>query len=107
MRSREMSSSILFNRPDIVSTIYSATPVNGLAVSPGDRLDAHLSEDGRHVRLAKGHVCVGQIDSDGAVSLLEALRQSGSPGLVPMTVTSVSPVSGWIKAAVAVKEVAQ
>lgn len=100
----QMSAPTLFDRPDIVWTTYTAAPLNGAVVSEGDQLDAHASGDGQSVQLAKGHFLVGRIEGDGAKYLLDTLRQPGNSGVVPMKVTNVSPVSGFIKAVVAKKE---
>jgi hypothetical protein len=96
-----MAAPRLFNRPEIVSTTYMAAPLEGRSVHEGDQLDAHASADGQHVHLAQGHIPVARIQGDGAKPLLDALRETGSPGVVRMKVTSVSAVSGFIKAVVA------
>ena len=97
----QMSAPTLFDRPDIVSTSYTAAPLDGCAFVEGDQLDAHASADGQSVQLAKGHVSVARIEGDGAESLLNALRRPGSSGVVPMKITNVSLISGFIKAVVA------
>lgn len=99
-----MSTPTLFDRPDIISITYTAAPIDGCAISEGDHLDAHASGDGRSVVLAKGHVSVGRIEGDGSNSLLDALRHAGSSGVVPMRVTTISPISGFIKAVIAKRE---
>jgi len=94
---KDMATPTLFDRPDIVSTVYTASPVEGCPVAEGDCLEAHAAADGRCVSLAKGHVCVGQIEGDGAKSLLDAMREPAKPGVVPVRVTGVSVVSGFFK----------
>ena len=37
---KDMASPTLFNRPDIMSTVYTAAPVEGCGVRKGDRLEA-------------------------------------------------------------------
>ena len=96
-----MAAPTLFDRPDIVSTVYTAAPVDGYSVAEGDRLEGHVAADGQSILLAKGHVCVGRIDGDGAKSLIESLRETGSPGVVTMKVTGVSTVSGYMKTVIA------
>ena len=98
---KSMATPTLFDRPDIMSTVYTAAPVEGRPAAEGDRLEAHAAADGRCIHLVKGHVTVGRIEGDGANALLEALRTPGSPGVVSMTVQGVSSVSGFIKAVVA------
>jgi hypothetical protein len=90
----------LFDRPDIVSTVYTATPVGGCVLANGDQLEAHSAADGRCVHLVKGHIVIGTVGGDGANSLLEALREPGGPGVVPMRVRKVSSVSGFIEVVV-------
>lgn len=95
-----MATPTLFDRPDIMSTVYTAAPVDAEGVAKGDCLEAHAAADGSSVILVKGHVTVGRIESDGAKSLLDALREPGNPGVVTMRVRKVSSVSGFIEAVV-------
>lgn len=97
---KDMATPTLFDRPDIMSTVYTVVPVEGCDVAKGDRLEAHAAADGRCVHLVKGHIVVGKIEGDGAKSLLEALRGPGSLGVVPMWVRKVSSVSGFMEAVV-------
>ena len=97
---KDMATPTLFDRPDIMSTVYSAAPVEECGVAKGDRLEAHAASDGRSVLLVKGHVTVGRIEGDGAKSLLDALREPGNPGVVTMRVRKVSSVSGFIEAVI-------
>lgn len=97
---RDMATPTLFDRPDIMSTVYTAAQVEAGGVAKGDRLEAHAAADGRSVLLVKGHVTVGRIEGDGAKSLLDALREPGNPGVVTMRVRKVSSVSGFIEAVV-------
>jgi hypothetical protein len=97
----QMSAPTLFDRPNIASTTYTAAPLDGCEVSEGDQLDAHAATDGQSVLLANGHVSVARIDGDGAKLLVDSLRQPGSSGIIPMKITNVSAVSGFIKVLVA------
>src|SRR3954471_15700790 len=97
---KDMATPRLFDRPDIMSTVYTAAPVEDREVTTGDRLEAHAAADGRCVLLVKGHVTVGRIEGDGAKSLLDGLRAPGSPGVVPVRVQKVSPVSGFVEVVV-------
>jgi hypothetical protein len=98
---KDMATPTLFDRPDIVSTVYTVVPIDGRSVAQGDRLEAHAAADGLCIHLVKGHLSVGRIEGDGGKVLLDALREPGSPGVVPMQVTGVSAVSGFFKAVLA------
>ncbi len=98
---KDLATPTLFDRPDIVSTVYTAVPLDGCSVAIGDQLEAHAAADGGFVHLVKGHLSVGRIEGDGGKVLLGALRESGSPGVVPMRVTGVSSLSGFFKAVLA------
>ena len=97
---KDMAAPTLFDRPDIMSTVYTASPVEGSGVAKGDWLEAHAAANGRCVHLVNGHVTVARIEGDGAKTLLDALRAPGSPGVVTMRVRKVSSVSGFIEAVV-------
>jgi len=98
---KDMATPTLFDRPDIVSTVYTAGPVEGNKVAEGDRVEAHAAGDGGYIQLVKGHVCVGRIEGDGGKALSDALREPGGPAAIPMKVTAVSEVSGFFKAVLA------
>jgi hypothetical protein len=91
----------LFDRPDIVSTTFTAMPDDGQALSEGEQLDAHASADRQSIHLARANVLVARIEGDGAKTLLDHLIKPGSPGVLPMKIVSVSAISGYIKAVVA------
>lgn len=90
----------LFDRPDIVTTRYTAAPVNGSEVQVGQKLVGHVSADGSRIHLAEGHRVVATIEGDGASSLIEALREPRSPGFTSMEVVDVSPISGFLTTAI-------
>lgn len=94
---KSMSAPTLFDRKEIVVTTYIATPTNGADVKPGASLLGHISANGESVNLADGHRIVATIEGDGAKSLLTALKEPGSPGVAPMNVIEISPISGFIK----------
>lgn len=96
---RNVAAPTLFTRPDIMSTIYTAAPVDGCDVAQGDRLEAHAA-DSKTIKLVKGHITMARIDGDGAKELLEALRAPGNPGIATMKVRKVSSVSNFIEAVV-------
>ena len=86
----------LFERPDIVTTRYTAAPVNGSQAQVGQKLVGHVSADGSRINLADGHRVVATIYGDGASTLIDALRALHSPGITNMEVIDVSPISGFL-----------
>lgn len=93
---RNMAAPTLFDRPDIMSTVYTAVSVESGGAQVGDRLEAHAASDGRSVHLVKGHVVVARIEGDGASVLLDGLRTPRNPGVVPVRVQKVSAISKCI-----------
>ena len=100
---QRMSIPTLFDRPDIIKTTYTAVPTNGTEFKTGQRLMGHVSADGNRINLADGNRVVATIEGDGAKDLLSALREPRSPGVTEMNVENVSPISGFLKTAVAAK----
>lgn len=96
---KDLATPTLFDRPDIMSTVYTAAPVDDHGATEGDRLEAHTT-DGRCVHLVKGHKTVARIEGDGAKSLLEALRAPGNSTVAPMRIRKVSSISGFIEVVV-------
>lgn len=97
---RDMAAPTLFDRPDVIATKYTAAPVNGSPVQPGDILHGHVSADGQCVNLADGHRTVGTISGDGAKTLIDAIRGTQGLGFAAMKVTEVSVISGFLKTTV-------
>ncbi len=94
---RLMSLPTLFDRPDIISTAYTTSPVERGDTQVGDQLEAHAAPDGRSVNLVKGHLVIARIEGDGAAALLDGLRAPGNPGVAPMVVQKVSSISKCIE----------
>jgi len=97
----KMATPTLFDRPDIVTTHYTAAPTNGEEIRIGHTLMGHVSADGKRINLADGNRVVATIDGDGAGALIAALREPKSPGVTEMIVEDVSPISGFLKTTVA------
>tara|TARA_R110002111_G_scaffold100976_6_gene156482 strand:- start:42289 stop:42669 length:381 start_codon:yes stop_codon:yes gene_type:complete len=97
---KQMSFRTLFDRPDVISTVYTAKPLGKSALSEGELLEAHITSNGQSIKLAKGHIAVAIIEGDGAGVLIDVLQESGNSGIVPMQVVNISSVSGFIKAMV-------
>lgn len=92
---QKLAAPTLFDRPDVITTNYTAAPVNGSNVQLGDVLHGHVSADGRCVNLANGHRTVGTISGDGAKTLIDGIRGTQGLGFAPMKVTDVSAISGF------------
>jgi hypothetical protein len=84
----------LFQRPDLLNTIYPAKPAEDVTFQIGEILLAVASKNGQHIDLARGHRRAGRTDGDAAKELLDALREPGSGGVVKVRVVEVCPVSG-------------
>jgi hypothetical protein len=97
----QMSVPTLFDRPDIVTTIYTAVPTSVGEVRIGQRLLGYVSADGNRINLADGNRVMAIIEGDGARDLISALRGANSPGVTEMNVESVSQISGFLKTTIA------
>jgi hypothetical protein len=96
----EMSQPMLFSRPEIVTTTYSAVPAEQCQLQSGEVLSAIASDDGSQVMLARGHKSIGRIEGDGAKSLLGALGDRATGGIAQVQITEVSSLSGVGKAVI-------
>jgi hypothetical protein len=94
----EMVKPTLWARPDLLDISYPARPVAGERLDPGEVLQAIASESGPHIDLARGNRRVGVVEGEAAGELREALRQPGMPGVVPVRLSEVSPLSGMAEA---------
>ncbi len=84
----------LFQRPDLLNTVYPGKPIEGVTFQNGEDVLAVASKNGQHIDLARGHRRAGRTDGDAAKELLDALREPGSGGVVKVKVVEVCPVSG-------------
>ena len=103
-RLKSMAMPTLFDRPDIVTTSYTAAPTNGAKIRPGQLLTGHVSADGKRIDLAAGNKVVAKIEGDGANALIAALREPNNPGITDMNVDEVSSISGFLKTTIAKPE---
>src|SRR6266567_2307472 len=76
----------LFERPDLLNTVYPGKPAEGVTFQEGEELLAVASRNGQHFELVRGHQKVGRTDGDAARELLEALREPGAGGVVKVRV---------------------
>ena len=90
----------LFTRPEVLNTVYTASPGDDCKFDSGETLFVIASEDGQRAVLARGHKTVGCIEGDGAKSLLAALNRPGDAGAAQVRITEVSGLSGIAKAVV-------
>ncbi len=88
----------LFDRPDLVHTVYTVKPLDGQCLAVDDVLFAVPSKLNGHIDVAAGHRKVACIDGDAAQALREALHGGDGPEVVRVRVIEVSPVSRVAKA---------
>jgi hypothetical protein len=93
----QLAEPTLFERAEVVATIFTAQPTDDAPLRAGEVLQGHASADGKTVVLAQGHRSVGVVNGDGAKSLLAGLRAPGCSGMVQVEVTDVSSISGFFK----------
>ena len=94
---QKMAAPTLFDRPDVISTNFTASPINGSRLQTGVMLSGYVSADGNCVYLAQGHQKVGTISGDGAKALIEGIEQTQGLGFASMKVIEISPISGFFK----------
>lgn len=82
----------LIRRSEVSRTRYRAKPRPGESIAEGEELFA-VAQEGRSVRLSRGHRHVGDVEGQGAEALGEEMRGLGS--ILRVRVVSVSEVSGW------------
>jgi hypothetical protein len=85
----------LYERTEIVETIYEATPNNGDSFKPNDVLYAMPDGDDA-ITLVKGHRKVATINGDAGKAFRDALAEPDTSGVAEVRVTSVSDISGTI-----------
>ncbi len=96
----EQRQRVLFNRPEVLDTIYTAQPERNCRFQSGETLLAVVSEDGQRIVLARGHERTGHVEGDGAQSLAQALIEGGGGGVTEVRITEVSGLSGSAKAVI-------
>ena len=90
----------LFQRPDIVRTVFTIQPLDGVALIAGERLFALTEDSAGPVFAVRDHQKVGILDGDGALILREALIASEGPGIAVLQITTVFELSGSASAEV-------
>jgi hypothetical protein len=91
----------LFQRSEVVRTIYTLLPIDGnTGLKEGDHLLALTEESGGPVFAVRGHEKVGVVEGDGAEALRQAVTASNGPRIAELLVTSVSELSGAASAEV-------
>ena len=88
----------LFERPELVRTIFTLLPADGVALSEGERLLALTEDRASPVFAVRGHEKVGVVDGEGAEVLRQAIASPEGPGIAELRVTSVSELSGTASA---------
>jgi hypothetical protein len=96
----ELGEPSLFERDEILQTVYTAVPSENCTLVAGETLTVVASDDGQTADLARGHQRVGRVEGDAARSLLRVLTQNESAGIARVFITEVSGISGAAAAVV-------
>lgn len=84
----------LFDRPEVVSTLYPVNPMPGQQLAKGEILFGVASKSNQHIDVARHHVKVGCSEGDPATVLRNVLREQGQPGVVRLEIVEVDSLSG-------------
>lgn len=87
----------MFVMKEVFEEEFVAEPFENYAVRESDGLIGYCSSDTNEIHLVKGHITVGKIVGDGAKAISKAISASGLPGIIPLTVSHVSQISGCFK----------
>jgi hypothetical protein len=96
----DMKKPVLFDRPQLVTTVFTAKPLPEEDYESGECLWAFPDSDVGRVALVRAHRRVGYLDGDGAKVLREVLCAPDSPGMTKVRIMGVSGLSGMAKAQV-------
>ncbi len=94
---QESASPTLFERPDVVRTLFTVTPLNGKPFEAGESLWAVAGNGSQKIAVMRGHESVGTIDGDAARVLLQADRDLSSFGVTKVQVVKIGELSGVAK----------
>ena len=94
---QECASPTLFERPDVVRTLFTVTPCNGLPFEVGESLLAVAANGSHKIAVMRGYERVGAIEGDSARALLEADCDLPSLGVAEVRVVEISGLSGIAK----------
>jgi hypothetical protein len=83
----------LYDRAEIVETVYEAIPINGDVFKENDVLYA-LPESDTVISLAKGHRKVATINGEAGKALRDALAEPDTAGVAEVRIVSISAISG-------------
>src|ERR1043166_7404961 len=87
----ELAHATLLDRPEVLTTVYSAKPINGTQFAVGETLYAMVNAVGNGVDLIRGHQQIGQLIGESAEALCIAMHYA-SP-TIAVRVESVSEVA--------------
>jgi hypothetical protein len=83
----------LYERAELIETVYEAVPNNGDAFKENDKLHV-MAESDSTVSLVKGHRKVATIGGEAAKALHDALAEPDTAGVAEVRITAVSEISG-------------
>lgn len=96
---------MLFERPEILVSLYTVEPNEGEAIAVGEQLYVVLDLDQPRLAVCRNHERIARLSVSSEAALRQALGAKCGAGVVPIQVLEVAPVSGVGKAAIA-REVA-
>jgi len=96
----EADAPMLFERPEILVTLYTVEPNAGEAIEVGEQLYVVLDLDQPRLPVCRNHEKIAHLGISSEAALRQALDAEYGSGVVPIRVVEVAPVSGVGKAAI-------
>ena len=87
----------LFDRPDVLSQVFTTSINTGEQVQVGERLFACHNSAEKSLLIARSNRAIGRLDGEGAACLAEILQLRASGGIAQVEVVEVSDLSGTAK----------
>jgi len=88
----------LFSRPEVIRTVFTLIPKDGVALHDNERCFALTEDSAGPVYAVRGHEKIAIVDGDGAEVLRQAIASPDGPGIAELRITSVSEISGTASA---------
>lgn len=88
----------LFERPELVKTIFTVQPLPGEECQIGEQLLALMDDSNGPVQVVRGYQKVGVVEADGGDLLRTAISNPQGPNVAELRIIGVSVLSGAAKA---------